>query len=95
MLSVYETLLSNIKSKLLKSNRTNVELESKLHEFFEINNAEFKKMARMYSNDDKTRKLSLFDRLDYEEKQVENYRKLKYGDNYAAKSCEHAKSDAE
>ena len=93
---MYESLLFNIKSKLLKANRTNAELESKLHEIFDLNNVEFKKMARMYSgNRSEYPKETIFDRIDYELEQVENLKKLKYGDNYAAKSCEHAKSDAE
>lgn len=79
MVNIYGTLLANIKSKLLKSNRTNAKLKSKLDEVFEINNAEFKKMSRMYGGD----KSTLFDRLDYEDKKVEDYKKLNYGGNYA------------
>ena len=80
MVSVYETLLINIKMKLLKDNRTNAELSDKLYEIFDLNNAEFKKMARMY--DGKHRE-TIFDRIDYELKQVEDYKKRKHGDNYA------------
>ncbi len=84
MLSVYESLLSNIKMKLLKANRTNAELKAKLHEVFDLNNAEFKKMARMYSgNRSEYPKETIIDRIDYELKQVEDYKKRKYGDNYA------------
>ena len=84
VVSVYESLLINIKSKLLKANRTNAELSDKLHEIFDLNNAEFKKMARMYSgNRSEYPKETIFDRIDYELKQVEDYKKRKYGDNYA------------
>lgn len=84
VLSVYETLLNNIKIKLLKVNRTNAELSDKLFEIFDLNNAEFKKMARMYSgNRSEYPKETIFDRIDYELKQVEDYKKRKYGDNYA------------
>lgn len=81
---MYESLLCNIKTKLLQSKRTNAKLKSKLHEIFEINNAEFKKMARMYSgNRSEYPKETIFDKIDYELQQVENYKKLKYGENYA------------
>ena len=80
VVSMYESLLFNIKMKLLKVNRTNAELSDKLFEMFDINNAEFKKMARMY---DGKHKETTFDRIDYELKQVEDYKKRKYGDNYA------------
>ena len=96
MLSVCETMLDNVRIKLLKSNKTNAELKTKLHEVFDLNNAEFKKMARMYGgNRSEYPKETIFDRIDCELKQVEDYKKRKYGDNYAAKSYEHAKSDAE
>ena len=84
VLIVYETLLGNIKTKLLKANKTNTELNNKLHEVFEDNKAEFDKMARMYGgNRSEFPKETIFDRIDYELKQVEDYRKRKYGDNYA------------
>ena len=84
VVSVYESLLSNIKNKLLQSKRTNAKLESKLFELFDINNAEFKKMARMYSgNRSQYPKETIFDKIDYELEQVENYKKLKGAENYA------------
>ena len=84
VVSMYESLLSNIKTKLLQSKRTNAKLESKLFELFDINNAEFKKIARMYSgNRSKYPKETIFDKINYELQQVENYKKSKYGENYA------------
>ena len=76
---MYESLLFNIKNKLALSKRTNAELKSKLDEMFDLNNAEFKKMARMY---DGTRNETMFDKMNYELQQIENLRKLKYGDDY-------------
>lgn len=69
--------------KLLQSNKSNVELKSKLDELFEINNAEFKKFKSMYSKDRNAYITTIFDRLDYEDKLVENYKKIKLGENYA------------
>jgi len=84
MVNMYGTLLKNIKMKLLKAKRTNAELSDKLFEIFDINNAEFKKMARMYGgNRSEYPKETIVDRIDYELKQVEEYKKRKYGDNYA------------
>ena len=84
MLSVCGTMLDNVRIKLLKSNKTNAELSAKLFEIFDLNNAEFKKMARMYSgNRSEYPKETIMDRIDYELKQVEEYKKRKYGENYA------------
>jgi len=84
MVNMYGTLLKNIKMKLLKAKRTNAELSDKLFEIFDINNAEFKKMARMYGgNRSEYPKETIVDRIDYELKQVEEYKKRKYGENYA------------
>ena len=84
VLVMYETLLFNIKKKLRLSKRTNAELESKLNEIFDLNNAEFKKMARMYSgNRSEYPKETIFDKIDYELEQVENFKKIKYGDSHA------------
>ena len=83
MLSVCETSLFNIKNKLLKANRTNAELKSKLDELFETNNAEFKKFQSMYSDERSVYVTTFYDRFNYEDRMIEKYKKLKYGENYA------------
>ena len=77
---MYETLLFNIKKKLRLSKRTNAELSDKLFEIFDLNNDESKKLTRMYDGKDKE---TIFDKIDYELKQVEDYKKRKHGDNHA------------
>jgi hypothetical protein len=49
-------------------------------------------MARMY---DGTRDETIHDRMEYELKQIEDYKKLKYGDNYEVKPFAYAKNTCE
>ena len=79
MVSVYETLLDNIQVKLLKDNRTNAELSDKLFETFEDNKAEFDKLATMYDGN----RQRIHDKMEYELKVIENYKKRRDGGNYA------------
>lgn len=92
MLIVYESLLYTIKNKLLQSKRTNAELTAKLHELFKDNNAEFQKLKRIYG-DTGGIGYPLFDRIDYEQQKIKNYKKSRYGENYGINPIEHAKTN--
>ena len=81
VVSVYEQLLFNTKNKLLESDRSNAGLKDKLFEIFDFNNAEFEKLASIYGGD----KTMIFERLEYEHQQLENFKKSMYGDNYTVK----------
>ena len=91
MLNVCETLLANVKNHFKQSKRTNAELSDKLFEVFEDNKARFEKLARLYERNNGT----IFDRMDYEFQQIEDYKKRKYGDNYEVKPFAYAKNTCE
>lgn len=91
MVNVYEQLLVNVKNQLMQSKRTNAELSDKLFEVFEDNKRRLKKLARLYERNNGT----IFDRIDYELKQIEDYKKRKYGDNYEVKPFAYAKNTCE
>lgn len=83
---MYGKLLLNVRSYFKQSKRTNNELFDKLHEIFEYNNAEFKKIKRLYSDE---RPPSVFDLIIYEHYEIEKLKKRKYGDSYEIKPCEY------
>lgn len=88
---MYEQLLINVKKRSNKESRTNAELSDKLFEVFEDNKRRLKKLARLYERNNGT----IFDRIDYELKQIEDYKKRKYGDNYEVKPFAYAKNTCE
>lgn len=78
---MYKKLLSDTKQLFTYNPRSVDELKHKLDELFESNNAEYKKLSHMY--DGKFHKdVELYDRGRYEHYQIENYKKLYYGDEY-------------
>ena len=83
---MYETLLLSIRNYFKQSKRTNAELFDKLHGIFESNNAEFKKLKRMYGDE---RPPLVLDLIIYEHYEIEKLKKRKYGDNYEIKPCEY------
>lgn len=87
MLNVCETLLLNVRNHFKQSKRTNAELYGKLHELFDSNNVEYKKLAKWY--DGNTPRFDIFGKMKYEHYVVENYKKSVYGDSYEIKPFEY------
>lgn len=80
MLDICETLLLNVGNYFKQSKRTNAELEAKMFELFEYNRKEFDKFARMYGGNRTERVQSIFDMVDYEDGEVEKFKKRMCGD---------------
>ena len=80
---MYEKLHLSIRSYFKQSKRTNHELNDKLHELFEFNNADYDKLANWY--DESTPRLDIFGMMEYEHYVIENYKKSVYGDEYEVK----------
>ena len=78
MCNAYETLLFNVKNYFNENKRTNDELKTMLGRMFEYNHKSFMDIAKMY---DGKNDVSIFDRIHYELKQVENYKRMKFGDD--------------
>lgn len=79
VVNVYESLLVSVKNHFNQAKRSSDEIKAKLIEIFDLNNAEFKKIARMY----RTRVGTIGDRINYELQLIEDYKKRRYGENYA------------
>ena len=83
MLNVCETLLVNVKNRLLQNKRSNAELSDKLHGIFEDNLADYDKFASWYGKEHVP--INVTERIKYEHYVIENFKKSVYGDSYAIK----------
>ena len=91
MLNVCETLLDSVKNYFKQDKRTNAELHDKLHELFDSNNAEYKKLAIWYDGkrNFKSFKTDVIDKFEYEHNMIKKYKKSVYGDSYEIKPFEY------
>lgn len=86
MLSVCETMLDNVKTNLLKANRTNAELYDKLQQLFQDNIADFDKFQHWY--DESKPRIDIIGKAEYEHYVIEDFKRSVYGDSYEIKPFE-------
>lgn len=79
--NITESLLGSISNHFKKDKRTNQELKSMLCDLFESNNAEFKKMKKIYGNQSGINR-DTFGLMQYEHYELEKLKKSMYGDDY-------------
>ena len=83
MLNVCETLLDSVRNYFKQDKRTNAELHDKLHQMFQDNDADYKKLAKWY--DGNTPRYDIFGKMEHEHYVIEKYKKRFYGDGYEIK----------
>lgn len=85
VICMYETLLLNIRMKLMQNKRSNGELKELLHEMFEDNSIEFNKLKSIYSKPTIRTGENIFGKIEFEHNEIEKLKKRMYGDKYEIK----------